>query len=163
MQVAPRLARFGIFGKPPADGVDEIEVLVHLFVFDQRAAQDDLRDEDHRDDVDRRLAFADQTRNKQADGDAADRGEHHGGEEDPEHPPHFEDPIGDEDEKDALDQGEEGKGQHFGQDIPAEAHVEIALALQDGPIPDDIIHAVGQAKEHGHDQGEEQIGRNVER
>ena len=107
LQVAARFAGLRILAEPAVDRVDEVEVLVHFFVFDQGPAENDLGNENHRNDVDRRFAFAGQTRNKQPDGDAADRGEHHGREENPEHAAHLENPVADENEEHALHHGEE--------------------------------------------------------
>ena len=62
-----------------------------------------------------------------------------------------------------MDDRKERKSENLGQNIPSEPDVEVALALQDGTVADDVIHAVGQSEEHGDNEREEQVGRNVER
>src|SRR5439155_16213425 len=46
-----RLFRVRMFGKPMRKGVKQTEVLVHVLVFDECSAHDDLRNQIQRDDV----------------------------------------------------------------------------------------------------------------
>ena len=75
-------------------------------------------------------------------------GHEHDREINPKHPADFEDVIADKDEKDALRQGEDAKGNGFGKNIVRQPDIEIAFPLQNNPIADDVIGAVGQAEEH---------------
>src|SRR6516225_12415367 len=50
-----RLFRVRMFGKPMRKGVKQTEVPVHVLVLDERAAHDDLRNQNQRDDIGRSL------------------------------------------------------------------------------------------------------------
>ena len=50
-------AGFRVAAEPALEGVDHIEVAIHLLVLDQRAAEDELRDEHQRHEVRRRLCI----------------------------------------------------------------------------------------------------------
>ncbi len=78
-------------------------------ILDERAAHDDLRNQDERDDVGRRLRIGHERGNDQAERDAAHRGHEHDTEIDPKHPANLEDVIADQDKKDALDEGENSR------------------------------------------------------
>ena len=49
----------------------------------------------------------------------------------------------------------------FENDVVRQANLDIALPLQDRPIANDVVGAVGQAKKHRDDQAEKQKRRNV--
>ena len=42
----------------------------------------------------------------------------------------------------------------FAEDVVRQPDVEVAFALQNGPVADDVVGAVGQAEKHRHDQAE---------
>ena len=80
---------------------------------------------------------------------------------DPEHSPDLQNGIADQDKKNALNKGKNAEGERLRNNVVRQANLDIALALQHGPIADDVIGAVGQAKKHRDDQAEKQKRRNV--
>ena len=48
-------------------------------------------------------------------------------------------------------------------DIEAEVHIQIPLAHEHRTVMDNVVHAIGEAEEHRHDEREEEVGRNVKR
>ena len=55
-----------MLGEPAGESVNEREVSVHVLILDQRAAHDDLRNQDERDDVGRGFRIGHERRNDQA-------------------------------------------------------------------------------------------------
>src|SRR6476620_2118437 len=89
------------------------------------------------------------------------RSHEHDSEIDPEHSSNLQQRIADQDIKNALNEGKDAEGERLRNDVVRQANLDIALALQDRPIADDVIGAVGQAKKHCDDQAEKQERRNV--
>ena len=142
--------------------MDEVEVAVHLLVLDEGAPEYDLGDEHDRDDIDRGLPLAGQRGDEESQGDAAEGGEEHRGELHPVESADRDHPVADQCEEGALRHGEEAESDRLGQQVVAEAHVQVALAQKHRTVADDVVDAVGQAQEHRHHQREEEVGRDVE-
>ena len=88
--------------------------------------------------------------------------EEHGREDDPKSITQREQGISDEGKQGALDNGEEAEGEDFCQDVVAEIDIEISLSHEHGAVVDDVVHAVCESQEHGHDEGQEKISWDVE-
>ena len=112
-----RLGDFRVGPEPAVERIDQVEILVHLLVFDQRAAKDELRDEHERDEVCGRLGIGNQAGNNQAQRDATRGGDEHEPPIRKEHPADFEHGIADDHEERALDRAEHGERAEFGRDI----------------------------------------------
>ena len=93
--------------------VEESEVPVHVFVFDERPTHDDLRNQHQRDDVGRRFRIGDERRDKQTKRHAAHCRHEHDSQVNPKHPADLQDVITDQDKKDALNQRKYPKGKRF--------------------------------------------------
>ena len=114
MKIAPcGHGAIGVSVCPLLDGVDEIEVTVHLLIFDQGAAENDLRNEDDRNNENAGLTLRYERGDEQADGCAACRSEEHGYKNNPKPILERQEGIADPSEKRALDQCEKGEGQNF--------------------------------------------------
>src|SRR5207253_5022534 len=147
--------------KPARERVDEGEVAVHVFIFDKRPTHDDLRNQDQRHDVGGRLRIRNEGGNHQAEGDPTHRCHEHDPEVNPKHPPDFENVIADQDKEDALRQREDAERNRFRENIVRQPDIEIALPLQNHPIANDIVGAVGQAEEHRDDKCKKEKRRDV--
>ena len=143
--------------------MDEIQVAVHLFVFDQCTAENDLRNQHDGDDEDAGLALGDERGNDEADRGPVRRREEHRREDNPKSIAQGEQGVSNEGKERALDDREEGQRQNLGSDIEAEVHIQIPLAHEHRAVVDDVVHTIGEAEEHGHDEREEEVGRNVKR
>ena len=66
----------------------------------------------------------------------------HDAEIDPEHPANREDVITEQDEKDALHQRKEREGSDLRKNVIVQADVEVALALQDGAVANDVVRTI---------------------
>ena len=130
------------------------EVPIHVLVFDQCAAHDDLRNQNERHDVGRRLRVGHQRRDEQTQRYAAHRSHEHDPEIYPEHSPDLQNGIADQDIKNALNEGKDAQGERLRNDVVRQANLDIALALQDRPVADDVIGAIGETKKHRHDEAE---------
>ena len=80
---------------------------------------------------------------------------------DPKHPADLENVIADQDKEDALNEGKHAERERLRENVVRQPDVEIALALQDGAVADDVVGAVRQAEEHRDDQAEEKKRRDV--
>ena len=49
----------------------------------------------------------------------------------------------------------------FGEDVVGQPDVEIAFAMQDDTVADDVVDGVHQREEHGDEQRDEDVGRDV--
>src|SRR4029434_85711 len=87
---------------------------------------------------------------------AAHRCQEHYSQIEPEHAANLQDEIADQHEKNALNEREKPERDGLGDYVVDQAHLEVPLALQHGPIPDDIIGAVCQPEKHCDDQTEKQ-------
>ena len=45
----------------------------------------------------------------------------------------------------------------LGEDVIGQADVQVALALEDDAVADDIVGGVGEPQEHRHDEAEEKV------
>jgi hypothetical protein len=149
------------FLQPAAHGIDEIEVLVHLLVFDQRPAEDDLRDQDERDRVHRRAIVADDAGDEEPEAHARQRGEEHPPQVDEEHVADLQHPVADEQIDHALREGKGGERDDLAADVVKRAQVVIALAVQRVAVTDDLIGAVREPQKHRHHEAHEEVGRDV--
>ena len=84
-----------MFGKPMRKGVKQTEVLVHVLVFDECSAHDDLRNQNQRDDVGRSLRVGYQRRDNQTQRHATHCRQEHDRQVDPEHAPDLQYEIAD--------------------------------------------------------------------
>ena len=130
---------------PLLDRVDEIEVAVHLLVFDQGSAENNLRNEHDRYNENASLAFRYESGDEQAYRRTACSSKEHRDENNPEPIPKREEGIPDPSEKCALDECKEGESQNFGENIEAQVHIEISLPHEHGSIVNDVVHAVRQS------------------
>lgn len=159
---------FGVFfglgggGEPGADVLDDVEVAVHLVVFDEGSAEDDVGNEDEGDDVDGGLGAGDEAGDEEACGDADEGGSEHPEEVGQEHGPDAEDGVAYEEVDDALDEGEEAEGDVFPDDVAGDAEAVVSLAEEKVAVADDFFGGVGHAEEEGGDEGEEEVGGDVE-
>ena len=151
----------GVLARPLFDRIDEIEVAVHVFIFDEGSGEDELGNEDDGNDEDGGFRLIDEGRHHQPNGNSAHGGEKHGGEDDGKHTPDREKGVAHDRKQDALDDGKYRQGEGLGGDVVAEADVEIALSEEDGSIAGDVIDAIGQSEKHGHDEGKKEIDRDV--
>ena len=138
---------------PFLDRVNKVQIAIHLLVFDQGAAQDDLRNQDGRDNQDAGFAFRDQGGDDQSDRHAAARGQKHRDKDNPEPAPESQQRVADPREERALNDGKSGERQRLCQHVIDQAHVEISLPHEHRAVPDDIVHAIGESEKHRHDQG----------
>ena len=60
-----------------------------------------------------------------------------------------------------MHEREHAEGARLGENVIRQPHVEVALALQDGAVANDVVRAVSQAEEHRHDEGEKEKRRDV--
>ena len=148
---------------PLLDHMDEIQVAVHLLVFDERPAENDLRNQHDGNDEDAGLALGDERGNDEPDRGPVRRREEHRREDNPESIAQGEQGVSNEGKERALDDREEGQRQNLRSDIEAEIHIQIPLAHEHRTVVDDVVHAIGEAEEHGHDEREEEVGGNVKR
>src|SRR5207237_3050530 len=66
----------------------------------------------------------------------------------PKHSPHLKNVVADQDEEDALDQGEDRQRRHLREDVIRQSDIQIALALQHRPVANNVVGAVGQRQKH---------------
>ena len=150
-----------ITAQPAAQVVSEVEIPIHFLIFDEGSAENDLRDQDERDDIDGGLAFAHQAGDEQTEHHPGERTEEHPEEIIPEHGFDFQHGISDEQVDGALGGSEDSQGSGFGQHVIAAANVVIPLALEQHLIADDIIGAIGQSQKHTDHQRHEEVGGNM--
>src|ERR1700745_3526637 len=142
-------------------GIKQTEVPVHVLVFDERAAHDDLWNQNQRDYIGRGVRVGKERRENETQRLAAHRRQEHYGQIDPEHAPDLQDEIADQHEKNTLDERKETERDRLGDYVVGQAHLNVALALQHWPIPDDVIGAVCQPEKHCDDQTEKQKRRDM--
>ena len=131
-----------MLGEPAAEGINQREVAVHVLIFDERSTHDDLRNQDERNNVCRRFRIGHDRRDDQPEGDTPHRRHQHHAEIDPEHPPDREDVVPDQDEKEALKERKKTQRDKLGQDVVRQPDVQIAFALEDGAIANDVVGTV---------------------
>ena len=122
--------------------INEHEVAVHVLVFDERAAKDNLRNQDERYNVGGGFRIGHERRNEQPKRHAGHRRHQHDAEIDPEHPANLQEIIADQHEKHALGERENAERKRLRDHVIREANVEISLPLQDRPVTDHIVRAV---------------------
>src|SRR5205823_6954318 len=93
--------------KPTRKRIDKREVAVHVFIFDECATHDDLRNQNQRYNIGGRLRIRNDGGNHQTEGDPTHRRHEHDPEVNPKHPADFENVIADQDKEDALHRSEE--------------------------------------------------------
>ena len=152
-----------MFVKPARERINQTEVAVHVLILNESAAHQDLRNQNQRNDVGCGLGVGYERRNEKAQGETADGGHEHQREMRPEHAANLENVIADQDEEHALDQREDRQRRHLREDVIRQSHIEIALALKHRPVANDVVRAVGQGKEHHHQQSKKQIRWNMKR
>jgi hypothetical protein len=151
LHISRSLVRFrdSVTGKK----VKEIEIPIHLIVLNQSAAENNLRNQNQGDDVPGRFSIIDQRGNKEASGYSTYRSSSDKPEVGPEHSADFENKIANQYEKDRLGKREQGEGNKLGNDVVRKMDIKIPFPLEYRSISDDVIGAVGQAEEHGDNQG----------
>ena len=132
--------------------VDKRQVSVHVLILDQSAAHDDLGNQDQRHDIGRRFWISHERRNEEAKRHTGHGGHEHDAEIDPEHPANLQNVIADQDEEHTLEKGENAERNRFGNDVIRKPDIEVSLALEHGPVADDVVGAIRQAEKHRHDQ-----------
>ena len=143
-----------MFGEPVRKGINQAEVPVHVLVFDERATHNDLWNQNQRDDIGRCFRVGHERRDNETQRYAAHRCQEHYSRVEPEHAANLQDEIADQHEKNALNEREKPERDRLGDYVVGQAHLDVALALQHRPIPDDIIGAVCQPEKHCDDQTE---------
>ena len=131
-----------MLGEPAGESVNQRQVPVHVLVFDERAAHDDLGNQNQRHDVGRRFRIGHDRRNHQTQRHAAHGGHQHDAEIDPKHPADRENVIPDRHKKDALDECEETERNKFRKDVVGQANIQVPLSLEDGAIANDVVRTV---------------------
>ncbi|MEY5014167.1 MAG: hypothetical protein RIS92_525 [Verrucomicrobiota bacterium] len=153
---------FGIvFEDPFLDGEEEVGVAVHLFVFDEGAAEDELRDEDQWDAVGSHATGRGDTGDEQSEGDAAESGDEHDPPVGEEHSADLQDGVANEHEDGALNGREKTERKSFGEDVGNGENVEVTFAIEDDAVADDVVYAVHQGEEHGDEERDEDVGGDV--
>src|SRR6266702_4162321 len=107
------------------------------------APHDDLSNQDQRHNVGGRLRIGNDGGNHQAERDPTHRRHEHDPEVNPKHPADFENVIADQDEENALQQREDTQRNGFRENIIRQPNIEVALSLQDNPIANDVVGAIG--------------------
>ena len=143
-----------MFGEPVRKGINQAEVPVHVLVFDECATHNDLWNQNQRDDIGRGFWVGHERRDYETQCYAAHRRQEHYSQIEPEHAANLQGEIADQHEKNALNEREKPERDRLGDYVVGQAHLDVALALQHGPIPDDIIGAVCQPEKHCDDQTE---------
>jgi len=89
------------------------------------------------------LGIGNERGNDQAEATPPHRRDENDSEVNPKHPADFENVIADKDKENALQQREDAQRSCFRENIIRQPDIEIALSLQDNPIANDVVGAIG--------------------
>ena len=102
-----------MLAEPVAERIEQGEIAIHVLVFDERAAHDDLRNQNQRDDIGRGFRIGHKRGNDQPERHPAHRSHEHDPKIDPKHPADLEDVIADQNEEHRLDEREHAERDAF--------------------------------------------------
>ena len=137
--------------------------LIHFFESHQSSRQQNLRNEQQGDDIERSSVLPDKSRHHKRKRNTHKRREHHDPEMVPEHVVYTQYGIAHQQIKSALQACNGSKNEHLCCQIPRRKQLVVALSPQQRPIPKNLTCGIRQPEKHGQYQRKEQVFTDMQR